>query len=178
MVIREPPRAFAPLSPHPDDRAAVDATTFAPQAKNVEPSLPTWRSMVDVWSLEETGNEARLDRIFGSIERRGWQPDRAVRLHVGMAYARSKAWPKAMAWFEPAVSRGSCGRGFSRNSCCFCSDLEPPSRSEVFGAPISRDRCRWLPCRQDKSCQTPNLKASPNAQARLETGSLIHASFG
>ncbi|CAN0111461.1 unnamed protein product, partial [Ectocarpus fasciculatus] len=74
------------------------------QAKAVEPTLATWRSMVDVWSAEETGDEGRLDRVFGEMERREWRPDRAVRLHAAMAYARCRAWVKALAWFDPAVS--------------------------------------------------------------------------
>ncbi|CBJ29283.1 conserved unknown protein [Ectocarpus siliculosus] len=74
------------------------------QAKAVESTVATWRSMVDVWSAEETGDEGRLDRIFGEIHRRQWRPDRAVGLHAAMAYARCRAWVKAMAWFDPALA--------------------------------------------------------------------------
>ncbi|CAM9748373.1 unnamed protein product [Ectocarpus sp. 12 AP-2014] len=77
------------------------------QAKAVEPTVATWRSMVDVWSAEETGDEGRLDRIFGEIDRRQWRPDTAVRLHAAMAYARCRAWVKAMAWFDPALTEDS-----------------------------------------------------------------------
>ncbi|CAN0492971.1 unnamed protein product, partial [Ectocarpus sp. 12 AP-2014] len=77
------------------------------QATAVEPTVATWRSIVDVWSAEETGDEGRLDRIFGEMDRRQWRPDRAVRLHAAMAYARCRAWVKAMAWFDPALREDS-----------------------------------------------------------------------
>eukprot|EP00752_Nemacystus_decipiens_P008835 g7885.t1 len=80
------------------------------QAKSVEPTLSTWRSMVDVWSTEETEDVSRLDRIFGSMDRRGWEPCRAVRFHAAMAYTRSGDWHKAIAWFEPALAEDNkCG---------------------------------------------------------------------
>ncbi|CAM9917771.1 unnamed protein product [Pylaiella littoralis] len=85
----------------------VEAIFDMMQAKGVEPALAAWRSMVDVWSTEETGDEKRLDRIFGSMERRGWRPTREVRLHAASAYARSKTWHKAVAWFEPALAEDS-----------------------------------------------------------------------
>lgn len=77
---------------------------FAVQAQKLEPTLATWRGMVDVWSSEETSDEARLDRIFGSLQRRNWKPVREVQLHAAIAYAHSKAWHKAMVWFDLAVS--------------------------------------------------------------------------
>lgn len=74
------------------------------QAHELEPNLATWRSMVDVWSSEDTSDEDRLDQIFGSLQRRNFQPTRDVQLHAAAAYARSGAWHKAMTWFDPAVS--------------------------------------------------------------------------
>lgn len=62
--------------------------------------------MVDVWSAEDTGTVGHLDRIFRSMDRRDWRPSRPVQLHAAMAYARSGAWQKAIAWFEPAVRGG------------------------------------------------------------------------
>ena len=66
--------------------------------------------MVEVWSTEDTEDVNRLDRILGSMERRGWEPCRAVRLHAAIAYARARDWHKAIAWFEPAVRGGGGGQ--------------------------------------------------------------------
>eukprot|EP00903_Cladosiphon_okamuranus_P019949 g18333.t1 len=80
------------------------------QVKEVEPTLSTWRSMVDVRCTKETGDVGRLDRIFGSMDRRGWQPSRAVRLHAAVAYATARDWHKAITWFEPALAQDcKCG---------------------------------------------------------------------
>ncbi|CAN0191471.1 unnamed protein product [Scytosiphon promiscuus] len=84
----------------------VEAIFDMMEAHELEPNLATWRSMVDVWSSEDTGDEARLDRMFGTLDRRNWQPDREVQLHAAAAYARSGAWHKAMVWFDPALAEG------------------------------------------------------------------------
>lgn len=78
---------------------------FPPQVKEVKPTLATWQSMVDARSTEDIGNVGQLDKIFGSMDRRGWRPSRAVQLHAACAYARARDWHKAIAWFEPAVRR-------------------------------------------------------------------------
>lgn len=64
-----------------------------------------------MWSTEDTEDVNRLDRILGSMERRSWEPCRAVRLHAAIAYARARDWHKAIAWFEPAVRGGGATFG-------------------------------------------------------------------
>lgn len=80
-------------------------------------------------NTEDTRDVSRLDRIFGSMDRRGWQPDRVVRLHAAIAYARAREWSKAIAWFEPAVRRGGGHEAFLHLpvlSMTFCEKLHVP----------------------------------------------------